>query len=373
HYRIDLASFERSWHECWRQVNRRFARQLLPHLRPDDRIWIHDYHLIPMGRELRSLGFDGRIGFFLHIPFPSPDLYVALPWYRSIAEDFCTYDVVGFQTEGDLRQFRDFVRLEMDGTVREDGRIDVQRRTLVAGAFPIGIDVDEVARMAVTTESRRQAERLKATLMGRRLIIGVDRLDYSKGIPERLRAFEQLLREHEEQHNQVVLIQISAPSREDVPEYQSLRRNVERLAGHINGRLGAADWTPVRYLNRSYTRRALAGFFRIARVGLVTPLRDGMNLVAAEYVAAQDPADPGVLVLSRFAGAAGHFEGAVIVNPYDTHMTAEALNQAISMPLAERQMRHASLLASARRHDVIAWRDRFLAALDGGGEARAAA
>jgi trehalose 6-phosphate synthase len=373
HYRIDLATFDRGWHDSWRQVNRRFARELAPHLRPDDRVWIHDYHLIPTGRELRGLGFAGRVGFFLHIPFPSPDLYVALPWYRSIAEDLCAYDVVGFQTEADLRQFRDFVRLEMGGRVRDDGTVTVQKRRFLALVIPIGIDVDEVARMAVAADTRRQAERLKATLHGRQPIIGVDRLDYSKGIPERLRAFELLLREHESLRGQVVLIQISAPSREEVPEYQSLRRNVERLAGHINGRLGDADWTPIRYLNRSYTRRALAGLYRASRVGLVTPLRDGMNLVAAEYVAAQDPADPGVLVLSRFAGAAAHMESAVIVNPYDTYRMAEALNQALSMTLEERQARHAALLASIRRHDVIAWRDQFLAALAGETERRVAA
>jgi trehalose 6-phosphate synthase len=364
HYRIDLTVFDRGWHDTWRQVNRRFAEQLMAHLRPDDRVWVQDYHLIPMGRELRALGFEGRIGFFLHIPFPSPELYLALPWYKSIVEDFCAYDVAGFQTPSDLHQFHELVRLEMGARIGEDGVVRLPDHDLVAGAFPIGIDVDDVARMAVGLDGRRHADRLRATLMGRPLIIGVDRLDYSKGIPERLRAFEQLLREHPAFHNQVVYVQISAPSREDVPEYQSLRRTVERLAGHINGRLGAADWTPVRYVNRSYTRRALSGFFRASRVGLVTPLRDGMNLVAAEYVAAQDQEDPGVLVLSRFAGAAGYMDGAVVVNPYDATMTAAALNQALSMSLEERQARHAVMLRAVRRNDINAWRDQFLAALD---------
>ncbi len=373
HYRIDLANFDRSTVDVWRQVNRRFAAQLLPLLRPGDRIWIHDYHLIPLGRELRRLGVEARIGFFLHIPFPAPELFTALPFHGSLADDLCAYDVVGFQTRRDARQLIDYLVDERMATVGEGGLIRVEERDLVVGAFPIGIDVDDVARMASSHEGLRHAHTLAATLHGRKLVIGVDRLDYSKGIPERLRAFEQLLREHTAWRGGVTFVQISAPSREDVPEYQQLRRSVERLAGHINGRLGDADWTPVRYVNRSYNRKTLAGFYRVARVGLVTPLRDGMNLVAAEYVAAQDPEDPGVLMLSRFAGAVETLHGAVIVNPYDIDNTATALNQALAMSLAERRERHQRMLASVRAHDIHHWRDQFLAALDGEQPARAVA
>jgi trehalose 6-phosphate synthase len=373
HYRIDLANFDRGAQDVWRQVNRRFAAQLLPLLRPDDRIWIHDYHLVPLGRELRRLGVGTRIGFFLHIPFPAPELFTALPFHGSLADDLCAYDVVGFQTRGDRRQFVDYLVAERGATPGEADHVQVDGHDLIAGAYPIGIDVDDVVRMASSPEGLRHAQSLAATLHGRKLVIGVDRLDYSKGIPERLRAFEQLLREHDAWRGAVTFVQISAPSREDVPEYQNLRRSVERLAGHINGRLGDTDWTPVRYVNRSYNRKTLAGFYRAARVGLVTPLRDGMNLVAAEYVAAQDPEDPGVLMLSRFAGAAETLHGAVIVNPYDVDNTATALNQALSMSQGERRERHIRMLASVRAHDIHHWRDDFLAALDGEQRERAVA
>ena len=373
HYRIDLANFDRGAQDIWRQVNRRFAAQLAPLLRPGDRIWIHDYHLFPLGRELRRLGVDARMGFFLHIPFPAPELFTALPFHGSLADDLLAYDVVGFQTRRDARQFVDYLVEDRAATVGEGGLVRVDDRSLTVGAYPIGIDVDDVARMAGSPEGLRHFHSLEATLHGRKLVIGVDRLDYSKGIPERLRAFEQLLREHGDWRGAVTFIQISAPSREDVPEYQNLRRSVERLAGHINGRLGDADWTPVRYVNRSHNRKTLAGFYRLARVGLVTPLRDGMNLVAAEYVAAQDPEDPGVLMLSRFAGAAEALHGAVIVNPYDVDNTAAALNQALSMDIAERRERHQRLMASVRAHDIHHWRDGFLAALDGEQPARAVA
>jgi trehalose 6-phosphate synthase len=364
HYRLDLAKFDREAMDIYRQVNRRLAGQLAALLKPGDRIWVHDYHLIPFGRELRRLGVEGRIGFFLHIPFPAPEIYVALPWHHSLAEDLCAYDVVGFQTHEHARQFIDYATDEL-GAVREEGTtLRVAERRITVDAFPIGIEVDDVIRMANSVESRRQAQALAASLAGHALVIGVDRLDYSKGVPDRLRAFEVLLREHPDWRGRVTLVQISAPSREDVPEYQDLRRSVERLAGRINGRLGGAEWMPVRYVNRSYTRRSLAGFYRIARVGLVTPLRDGMNLVAGEYVAAQNPNDPGVLVLSRFAGAAEFFEGAVVINPFDVDLTATALHQALSMSLEERRERHARLLESVRSHDALHWRDRFLTALD---------
>jgi trehalose 6-phosphate synthase len=365
HYRLDLASFERAHYEAYRAVNRRLAGELARILRPSDHVWVHDYHLIPFGRELRRLGVTNRIGFFLHIPFPAPEVYVVLPWHRSLAEDLCAYDVTGFQTASHTRQFVDYALEELGGELAANGDLVVGDRRLTVGAFPIGIDVEDVQRMAASDEARRNAQALSATLQRRQLVIGVDRLDYSKGIPERLLSFETLLREHPDWRGSVTLVQISAPSREDVPEYQHLRTTVEGLAGRINGRLGAAEWTPVRYVNRTYSRRALAGFYRIAAVGLVTPLRDGMNLIAGEYVAAQDPERPGVLVLSRFAGAAEVLEGAVIVNPYDTDKTATALHHALAMPIEERRERHARLLRSQSAHDVHNWRDRFLNALAG--------
>jgi trehalose 6-phosphate synthase len=366
HYRIDLASFEHEWWAVYRRVNERFAQALAPLLEPDDLVWVHDYHLIPMASELRRLGVQARLGFFLHTPFPAAQVLVVLPWHRQLAADLCAYDVVGFQTPTDLQQFRDYLARELRGELDGTEEIGALGRRLRGIACPIGIDVEEMAALGSAPEARTHAERMRTALRRRNLVMGVDRLDYSKGIPERLRAFEILLRDHPEHRGSVSFLQISAPSREDVPEYVSLRTEVEQLAGAIGGRYGEPDWMPLRYINRTYPRRALAGFFRLARVGFLTPLRDGLNLVAEEFVAAQDPADPGVLVLSRFAGAASVLEhaGALIVNPYDVYDSAGALHRALNMSEEERAERLKSMLAAIRDNDITTWRRRFVAALE---------
>ncbi|SNB60785.1 trehalose 6-phosphate synthase [Arboricoccus pini] len=368
HYRLDLASFSHEWYQVYRRVNQRFARELAPQLQPDDIIWIQDYHLIPMATELRRLGVTNRIGFFLHIPYPAAQIMVVLPWHRQLAADFCAYDVVGFQTPTDLQQFKDYVARELSGDVDAATTIRALGRRLQAIACPIGIDVDEMQALAAAVEARSHVERMRSALRRSALVVGVDRLDYSKGIPERLRAFETLLRDYPEHHGQVSFLQISAPSREEVPEYVLLRNEVEQLAGRITGQYGEPDWLPLRYINRTHPRRALAGYFRYARVGFVTPLRDGLNLVAQEYVAAQIEDNPGVLVLSRFAGASAALEaaGALIVNPYDVHDTAGALNRALVMSADERRDRHRGVLATIRHNDITAWRKRFLSYLDSG-------
>jgi trehalose 6-phosphate synthase len=363
HYRLDLASFDRESYIIYRRVNRLFAEQLASYLREDDLVWIHDYHLIPMGEELRQLGIRCRLGFFLHIPFPSAEVYMTMPWHDRLMQALCAYDLIGFQTSNDLRNFHDYLYREAIGYGLADGLVEAFDRTLRAQDFPIGIDAEEFAQMALSAEAVRTGQRLLRSLLGRKLIIGVDRLDYSKGIPERLRAYETLLQNYQEQRRQVTFVQISAPSREDVPEYAEIRSQVEATAGRINGRFGEFDWVPLRYINRGFTRRTLAGFFRLSRVGLVTPLRDGMNLVAKEYVAAQPHDDPGVLVLSRFAGAADELEGATIVNPYDLEAVAEAMHLALTMPLDERQDRWRRLFAQIKEHDVVHWRRRFVDAL----------
>jgi trehalose 6-phosphate synthase len=364
HYRLDLARFDREWYLAYRRVNRLFAEQLVPYLRDDDLVWIHDYHLIPMGQELRQLGVKARLGFFLHIPFPSPELFVALPRHAELVEGLCAYDLVGFQTTSDLRNFHDYLYREGGGYVLEGGRIQAFGRTFVGKDFPIGIDTEDFAKMATSPEAVRSSARLSKSLLGRNLIIGVDRLDYSKGITERLLAYEALLVSYPRQRGQVTFVQISAPSREAVPEYLDMRQQVEATTGRINGTFGEFDWAPIRYINRSFTRRTLSGFFRLSRIGLVTPLRDGMNLVAKEYVAAQDEEDPGVLVLSRFAGAADDMDGAVIVNPFDAEGTAEAMHKGLIMPLDERQDRWRRLIERVREHDIVRWRTDFVHALE---------
>jgi trehalose 6-phosphate synthase len=365
HYRIDLASFNHEWYGVYRDVVRLFAEQLMPLLQSDDRVWVHDFHLIPLGTELRRLGWQGRLGFFLHIPFPPTQLYVTMPWHRALAEDLCAYDAIGFQTPSDREHFADYAMRELGAQQMDGDWLHVIGRTIEVQAAPIGIDVKEVERLAASVEGRRQYETIRNHLGDRALIVGVDRLDYSKGIPERLRGFQALLERYPSHRRKTVLLQISAPSREDLPEYRDLRRTTERLTGHIIGRYGEADWMPLRYINRTQSRRTLAGYYRAARAGLVTPLRDGLNLVAEEFVAAQDAEDPGILVLSRFAGAAFLLDGALIVNPYDVYEVAAALDRALTMPLEERKERHASQLAAIKQNDVQAWRRRCLGALAG--------
>jgi trehalose 6-phosphate synthase len=363
HYRLDLASFDRDWYMAYRRVNRLFAEQLYPYLRDDDLIWIQDYHLIPMGEELRQLGVRAKLGFFLHIPFPSSEVYVALPWHGQLVKAMCAYDLIGLQTSNDLRNFHDYLYREGVGYALADGLVHAFGHTMRAKDFPIGIDAEDFTSMSTSTEAVRASQRLSRSLLGRKLIIGVDRLDYSKGIIERLRAYEALLQNFPRQRGQVTFVQVSAPSREEVPEYLDMRRQVETMSGHINGRFGEYDWVPLRYINRGFTRRTLSGFLRLSRIGLVTPLRDGMNLVAKEYVAAQSEEDPGVLVLSRFAGAADDMEGALIVNPYDVEAVAEAMHQGLVMPLDERQDRRRRLIAHVKEHDIVHWRQSFVRAL----------
>jgi trehalose 6-phosphate synthase len=363
HYRLDLADFGAGFFAGYQRVNRLFARKLATLLRPDDVIWVHDYHLIPLAAELRALGCRQRIGFFLHIPLPPPPILAAIPGHEWLMRSFFAYDLVGLQTRSDADHFARFVVEEANAIALGDGEFEAYGRRVVARAFPIGIDVDEFRRLAGSTESRETEAMLRDQYSKRRLLVGVDRLDYSKGLPQRFRAFRELLDNYPENRHSATLIQIASPTRETVHAYDDLRRELEGLAGEINGHYGELDWMPIRYMNRVWARRRLPALYRMARVALVTPLRDGMNLVAKEYVAMQDEADPGVLVLSRFAGAAEQMRDALLVNPYDIAATAQAIQHALQMPLDERRARHAALLAQTRAQDVHWWRRNFLDAL----------
>ncbi|MDP9046444.1 MAG: alpha,alpha-trehalose-phosphate synthase (UDP-forming) [Pseudomonadota bacterium] len=363
HYRLDLADFGAGFFAGYQRVNRLFARKLATLLEPDDVIWVHDYHLIPLAAELRALGCRQRIGFFLHIPLPPPPILAAIPGHEWLMRSFFAYDLVGLQTQADADHFGRFVLEEAHATALGEGGYEAFGRRVVARAFPIGIDVDEFQRLADSTESRETEAMLRDQYSKRRLLVGVDRLDYSKGLPRRFKAFRELLENYPENRNSATLIQIASPTRESVDAYSDLRHDLESLAGEINGDYGELDWMPIRYLHRVWARRRLPALYRRARVALVTPLRDGMNLVAKEYVAMQDEADPGVLVLSRFAGAAEMMREAILVNPYDIPATAQAIQRALQMSLAERRERHAALLRQIRTHDVHRWREEFLAAL----------
>jgi len=368
HYRLGLIDFHRAAWDSYLAVNERFAEQLALLLRPDDIVWVHDYHFIPLAAALRRRGVHNRIGFFLHIPFPAHEVLAALPGHRQLVADLCAYDLVGFQTPGHVRALTEYILHEVGGQVQhrdDDGmvQIDAFDRSLRLAAFPISIDTDGFARMAGQEAGGADSLRLRDSLAGRSLVIGVDRLDYSKGIPQRFEAFQILLGARPEHRGHVTFMQIAPISRGEVSQYRQLRNQLDGLTGRINGRYAEFDWVPVRYLNKAFSRQQLAGFYRVARVGLVTPLRDGMNLVAKEYVAAQDPEDPGVLVLSRFAGAAAEMSGAVIVNPYDSEGLADGLDRALTMPLEERRRRWQANMAVLRANTITHWRERFLAVL----------
>ncbi|MFC7332895.1 alpha,alpha-trehalose-phosphate synthase (UDP-forming) [Rhodocista pekingensis] len=368
HYRLDLASFSGRTYAGYQRVNSLFAGKLAALLRPDDMVWVHDYHLIPFAEQLRAMGLSQRMGFYLHTPFPAPEILVALPAHESLVRGLCAYDLVGFQTESDLRCFVHYVKYEAGGSVEELGpgrgcRIRAYGRNLLARAFPISIDTLPLAQLAAQAAESVQTRRLRESLVERALIIGVDRLDYSKGLPQRFEAFQELLDSYPGNRGQVSFMQVAPPSRGDVAEYQAIRRELEALAGHINGRYAEFDWVPIRYLNKSFNRKTLAGFYRHARIGLVTPLRDGMNLVAKEYVACQDPADPGVLVLSRFAGAAKELDAALIVNPYDIRATAENLQRGLTMPLQERRERFEAMMTVLKGNDITHWRRSYVESL----------
>ncbi|MEM1380866.1 MAG: trehalose-6-phosphate synthase [Pseudomonadota bacterium] len=366
HYRVDLANFDEAQYACYRDVNRRFAKLLFPRLEDDDLVWIHDYHFFPMAQDLRDLGWTGRTGFFLHVPFPPREIFKSIPDHRALCQGLCASDVIGFQTISDRDNFTKYAVGELNAVQTGPEEIMINGRTITVRAYPIGIDANDFARLADTDAAQNAAARIDPFVKGgRALILGVDRMDYSKGIPNRFQAVGRLLDEAPELHGKIAYTQIAPPSRTKVEEYAELREQLDALAGRINGDYGDLDWIPIRYLARSYGRDQLAGLYRLARVALVTPLHDGMNLVAKEFVAAQDPDDPGVLILSQFAGAAEQLkEGALLVNPHDNASMADAIREALTMPLAERQKRQKRLNDVVHQQDIAWWREAFLRDLD---------
>ncbi|MDQ3336655.1 MAG: trehalose-phosphatase [Myxococcota bacterium] len=328
-------------------ANNEFARHAFDLVSSDGTVWMHDYHLLLAGQSLRGRGFSGPIGLFLHIPFPHADLFDTLPWADELLTAMLDFDMIGFHTEQWAENFR--------ACVRARGR---EKSMPEISVLPIGVDPLTFVVAPGTVD--RDIVGLRAALGERKLILGVDRLDYSKGIPERLLAFERLLERSPEWLSKVSFVQVSVPSREEVPEYAELRRKVETLVGNINGRFGEADWVPVRYLYRSYDHRVLTQLYRLANVGLVTPLRDGLNLVAKEFVVSQDAADPGVLVLSRFAGAAAELKDAVLTNPFHPDGLACDIERALRMEPDERRRRHGLLSAALANKTPQRWAAAFL-------------
>ncbi len=360
HYRPDLVSYERSFDEGYARVNTRFAETLVPLIAPDDIVWVQDYHLIPLARELRARGVKNRIGFFLHIPWPARRILNTLPHHGELVQSLFSYDLLGFQTPDDVDAFSDYVLHDVQGKPSSDGVLEAYGKRVRVKAFPIGIDAEDFAETLKSERANLYHRMMIKSQRGRKMLLGVDRLDYSKGLEERFNAFDTFLSNNPEMHEHLFLLQIATRSRDEVDAYQDLRNRLDNLSGKINGAYSTVDWVPLRYVNRPYRRDELAGIYRSADIGLVTPLRDGMNLVAKEYVAAQDANNPGVLILSQFAGAAETMKEALIVNPLSREDVSEAIHRGLSMPLKERKRRWESLYDDVKTNDVSVWRDAYV-------------
>ena len=363
HTMPELMKFDRRDAKVYREVNQRLATSLMPLLRPTDLIWAHDYHLLPFAASLRAKGVKNPIGFFLHIPFAAPDVLGAAPEMAALVRDMLAADLLGFQTDNDLANFAAAAQ-QLAGAVRLSAMtLSFAGRRVRLGVFPVEIEARSFAKMAAEMERSAEAVSLAASLRGKAMILGIDRLDPTKGLMQRLAGYRAFLEAHPEWHGRVTLLQIAAMSRKDVGSYRALRDALDHEAGGLNADLGEPDWVPLRLMSKATVRPVVAGYMRLARVGLVTPLRDGMNLVAKEYVAAQNPADPGVLVLSKFAGAARQLDAALLVNPHDPDAMADALQTALRMDLVERQARWRALWAAIENRSPVLWGRTFVAAL----------
>ena len=362
HSRSDLIQASQEDYLSYREVNAFVARALLRFNKKDSAFWVQDYHFLALGAELRDLGVAAPVGFFLHTPWPASSIAEAVPHHRELIEAMRAYDLIGFQTEEDCANFTEYVRTIPGLKMRDDIVLSRYGRTRLA-VFPIGIDPEKFASAAAKAIMHPDVSRLRRSLNGERLAIGVDRLDYSKGLVNRIRAFDRMWEMQPSLARTVSLLQIATPSRGSIEAYCKLQSEVAKLVSDVNGRHGEVDWTPIRYLNKGYSQSVLAGLYRTAQVGVVTPLNDGMNLVAKEYVAAQNPADPGVLVLSKFAGAANELDAALLVNPHDIDGMAQAIATALSMPLTERRMRYEAMMEKLRNHTIQQWFAEFTEAL----------
>ena len=360
-------NFDPTYWKAYQAVNSKFANEIAKSLEKDDFIWVQDYHLMLVAKALRSMDVRNKIGFFLHTPFPSPDIWRKLPWRRQLLEGLLDYDLIGFQTRNDRNNF-----IHCIGNLPKGSRIDTRKnvttieivdREVRVGSFPISIDFRKFARQVRTRDVVRATKRLRETWAGRQVILGVDRMDYSKGIPEKLKAFGNALERFEELRGKVILCQIAVPSRESIPEYQTLKTEIESLIGEINGAFTQPGWTPIHYMFRSFDRSELLAYYRSADIALVTSLKDGMNLVAKEYCAA-NVGNNGVLVLSEFVGAtAQSHKHALLINPYDIEGVAEAIKEACDMDQSEREWRMRHLRKTVARRDIFWWVNSFLSAV----------
>lgn len=361
-------NFDPGHWQNYREANALFARTAVQNSGSRDFLWIHDYHLMLVANQIRKAGQRRKCGFFLHIPFPPPDVFFKLPWRKEILEGLLAFDLVGFQTLRDRRNFIQCLRqmgLE-ELTVR--GRravvdITLGSQKLRAGAFPISIDYQGIAARAASEDIASMSWLFHEKFPSRQIMIGMDRLDYTKGIPERLEAFRYALQKYPEMMEKITLVQVTVPSREKVHEYENLRAQIEQLVGEINGELTSiGDWVPIHYIHRSFGRDDVLCMLRAAEIAIITPLRDGMNLVAKEYCAS-DVNEHGVVILSEFAGVAAEFKRrALLVNPYDREGMADAIFRAFHMGPGERKRRMHKLRRIVRKNDIFNWTGSFLAA-----------
>ena len=358
--------FDPEYWEIYQRVNRKFALAAVESATSHDFIWAHDYHLMLMGRYLREANCTARVGFFLHIPFPAPDIFEKLPWRRTILKSLLEYHLLGFQTDRDRYNFLSCVERIVPEAVsaREESHnlvtLDHHRSTIAT--FPISIAFEEFASHAASRDVEEASVQLRKELAQNFLVLGVDRMDYTKGIPERLRAFRIVQRRFPELRHRVTLLQVVVPSREEIPNYKELRREVELLVSQINGEFTEAGWVPIHYMHRNLTRKQLLTYYRAADIALITSLKDGMNLVAKEFCAAQVD-ERGVVVISEFAGAAAELQhGAIVVNPNDLAGIAEAIHRACVMPLEEKRARMKLLRDIVRTYNVQGWAESFLSA-----------
>lgn len=361
-----LCHFVPDFWTTYQKVEETFADIVMQHTQPDDLIWVQDYQLMGLGKALIERGVKNKIAFFLHIPFPPPDIFCKLPWRMEVLKGLLQYDVVGFQTKRDLENFYDcvFRLLPQAGCVRgeSDIRIGFEGKQCIVGNFPIGIDFEEFAKVADTPAVAWRVEDLRSQFGGRQVMLGVDRLDYTKGIPERLAAFSQALERYPQLHRKVTFLQVVVPSRETVPEYQTLKAQIEQTVAQVNGKFTQPGWVPIHHVFRNVERQELLAWYRLADVAMVTPLKDGMNLVAKEYCACQVDGN-GVLVLSEFAGAAEQLgKWAVQVNPYDSDSIAAAIADAVARTPEQRRPAMEALRKNIRDENVYWWSAQFLKA-----------
>ena len=362
HSRADIAHVRAGDYAAYCAVNAYMARTLAGFAAPNSAFWIHDYHFLPLGQELRRLGVGEKIGFFLHTPWPGRRTIAQLAKYRELAEAMLAYDLIGFQTDRDRDNFAAILRHDLH--IPGNGMSFAgPYGTCRLATFPIGIDTQEFADSALKAANDPEVHRLHGSLSAEKLIVGVDRIDYSKGLKQRFQAYDHVLTRYPGLKRRLSFLQVAVPSRSNIASYRTLQQQLAAQVGEINGRHGEIDWAPIRYLNKGFCQSTLAGFYRTAAIGLVTPLQDGMNLVAKEYVAAQNPENPGVLVLSKFAGAAQELDAALLVDPQDIEGMALRIAAGLAMPLEERRARWQHMMDALLRRSIHAWFADFMRAL----------